>query len=259
MPNPLLLVVCGDAERREGFAGALSAAGWPAVLAAPSLTEASSLMQDAAHVCVLVDNDLADMPGTDATRILRNLCPHAKVVFTTAANTRDLEQQVRALGVFYYYVNSSDRSELVAAVADALGAPRPGRPGRPPKVLVVDDDPDFHHFARAVLEPAGYAILSAYSEPEGLQAVRRERPDAVLLDIIMGSTTDGFEFCHEVRRDPQVKHTPILGVSALESRAGLRCPPDREPDLFPVDGYLRKPVDPERLVAELRKLVPAEE
>jgi CheY-like chemotaxis protein len=81
---------------------------------------------------------------------------------------------------------------------------------------------------------------------------------AILLDIIIGSTTDGFEFCHEVRRDPQIKHTPILGVSAMEERIALPVSPDREPDLFPVNGYLRKPVAPERLVAELRNLVPAQ-
>jgi CheY-like chemotaxis protein len=258
MLDPMLLVVCGDAKRREGFVSALAAAGWEGVLSASSLSEATSLMRDAPNVCLIVDDELQDMPGVVAARIVRNLCPHVKTIFTAAQNTRGLEEQVRALDVFYYYVNASDRAELVAAVNDAVGEPKPGGARTPPKVLIVDDDPDFHVYAQAILGPAGYAIVSAYSQREGVEVARRERPDAILLDIIMGSTTDGFEFCHEVRRDPQIKRTPILGVSALEERVPVRCPPDREPDLFPVDGYLRKPVAPQRLLAELRRLIPAE-
>lgn len=259
MSSPMLLVVCGDAKRREAFVRALSEAGWEGVLWASSLSDAAGLMGGARNVCVMIDYALDDIPGVHATRILRRLCPHVKIIFTTPENTRDLEEQVRALDVFYYYISSADKAELVAAVKDAVGEPRPEGVRHPPKVLIVDDDPDFHHYVHAVLGPAGYATVSAYSEREGLDVARREKPDAILLDIIMGSTTDGFEFCHEVRRDPQIKHTPILGISALEERTGLRCPPDREPDLFPVNGYLRKPVAPERLVAELRKLLPAQD
>jgi CheY-like chemotaxis protein len=259
MSRPVLLVLCGDAKRRASFARALSEAGWEGVLSASSLSDATSLIHDAPNVCIVIDLELQDMPGLNATRILRNLCPHVKAIFTTPENTRDLEEQVRALGVFYYHVGPADKAELIAAVKEAIGGPKPAEVRHPPKILIVDDDPDFHHYVRAVLGPAGYSTVSAYSEREGIEAARRERPDAILLDIIMGSTTDGFEFCHEVRRDPQIKHTPILGVSALEERIGVRGPPDREPDLFPVNGYLRKPVAPERLVAELRNLIPAEE
>jgi CheY-like chemotaxis protein len=258
MSSPVLLVLCGDAKRREDFVSALSEAGWEGVLSASSLSDATSLIREGRNVCVIVDRELQDLPGVHATRILRNLCPHVKIIFTTPENTRDLEQEVRALDVFYYYTGEAERAELVEAVRDAVGGPKPGGVSHPPKVLIVDDDPDFHHYVRAVLGPAGYVTVSAFSEREGIEAARRERPDAILLDIIIGSTTDGFEFCHEVRRDPQIKHTPILGVSAMEERIGVRSPPDREPDLFPVNGYLRKPVAPERLVAELRNLVPAQ-
>ena len=98
--------------------------------------------------------------------------------------------------------------------------------------------------------------LRGSSEPEGLATARREAPDAILLDIIMESTTDGFEFCREAKRDPKIKHTPILGISAIDERIGLRCPPDCEPGLFPVNGYLRKPVAAEQLLSELHRLIP---
>jgi CheY-like chemotaxis protein len=221
------------------------------------MSEASRLVRDAPNACVIVDAELDDIPGLKAVEILRHLCPHVTVIFTTPENTRDLEAQVRALGVFYYYISSADRTELVAAVEGAIGAPRPSQTRGRPKVLIVDDDRGFHEVVRAILAASGYSPISAYSEQEGLETARRERPDAILIDIIMESTTDGFEFCREARRDPQIKHTPILGVSAIEERIALQCPPDRDSDLFPVDGYLRKPVAMEKLLAELRRLIPS--
>jgi CheY-like chemotaxis protein len=257
MQNARLLVLCGNAERRESFVSELSKAGWQRVLSASSMSEAAKMMRDAANACAIVDAELEDIPGLKAVPILRNLCRQITIVFTTPENTRDLEAQVRALDVFYYYISSADRAELVAAVKEAVGAPTHGEFGRPPKVLIVDDDPDFHETIRAVLAPAGYSIDSAYSEREGLDAARREKPDIILLDIIMQTTTDGFEFCREARRDPHIKHTPILGISAIEKVIGVHYPPDFEPDLFPVDGYLSKPVTPEKLFAELKRLIPA--
>jgi CheY-like chemotaxis protein len=222
------------------------------------MAEAARLVRDATNACVIVDAELEDIPGLKAVPILRNLCDQIKIVFTAPENTRELEAQVRALEVFYYYIGEADRAELVAAVKDAIGAPEPRRPGLPVKVLIVDDDPDFHTTVRSFLQPAGYSILSAYSEREGLELARREKPDVILLDIIMQTTTDGFDFCREARRDPYIKHTPILGISAIQKVSGIHYPPDIAADLFPVDAYLSKPVTPERLLAELKRLIPAE-
>ena len=251
-----LLVICGDVRRREDLVRVLSTAGWENVLSASSMAEAAGLMRRVPCSCAIVDSHLADIPGLKAVRIVQEMCPEAKMVFTAPQNTRELEAQVRALDVFYYYISSADREELVAAVEEAVGAPRPVRARPRPRVLVVDDDPDYQTMVRAILEKAGYEVSSAYSERQGLDLARRERPDVILLDIIMESTTDGFAFCREARHDPQIKHTPILGVSAIEDRIGLSSPPGEERDMFPVDGYLRKPVAPEDLLSELSRLVP---
>jgi CheY-like chemotaxis protein len=74
----------------------------------------------------------------------------------------------------------------------------------------------------------------------------------------MQTTTDGFAFCREARRDPEIKHTPLLGVSAIEKMIGVAYPPDMDPNLFPVDAYLSKPVKPEKLLEVLKTLIPAE-
>ena len=258
MPNAKLLVLCGNAERRESFVSELSKAGWQGILSASCMSEAAKILRNAANACVIVDAELEDIPGLKAVPILRNLCEQIKIVFTAPKNTRDLEAQVRTLDVFYYYISSADSEELVAAVKDAIGAPVRGRAGRLPKVLIVDDDPAIHETVCAVLAPAGYSIVSAYSEREGLDAARREKPDIILLDVMMETTTDGFEFCQEAKRDPSIKHTPILGITAIGNVLEGYRPSDFDPDLFPVDGYLSKPVTPEKLLSELKRLIPAE-
>ena len=228
------------------------------ILSASSLSEAAKSIRQAANACVIVDAELQDIPGLKAIPIVRSLCDQVKIIFTAPENTRELEAQVRALDVFYYFISSADSAELVAAVKDAIGAPKPRRSGFPPKVLIVDDDPDFHSTILSFLRSAGYSVVSAYSEAEGLELARREKPDVILLDIIMQTTTDGFAFCREARRDPEIKHTPLLGVSAIEKMIGVAYPPDMDPNLFPVDAYLSKPVKPEKLLEVLKTLIPAE-
>ena len=232
MIGATVLVVCGDAVRRQSVVRALTQAGWRTVLSASGMSETARLIRGVADACVLVDAELEDMSGLKAAQILRDLCPHLKIIFTAARNSRELEEKVRSLEVFYYYISSADRSELVAAVREAIGLPMPSLGGRRPRVLVVDDDRDFSSAVRACLSSAGYDVTSAYSQAEGLDVARRERPDAILLDIIMSSTTDGFEFCREARRDPKTKHTPIIGVSAIEERTGLGRPMRHDPALF---------------------------
>jgi CheY-like chemotaxis protein len=258
MERARLMVLCGNAERRESFIQALSEAGYRRIFAAAGMSEGARIIRDATQACAIVDAELEDIPGLKAIPILRSLCDQVKVVFTTPRNTRGLEAKVRALDVFYYYICSADRTELVAAVKEATGEPAPGRAGRPAKILIVDDDPDFHTTISAFLQPAGYSLLSAFSEREGLELARREKPDLILLDIIMQTTTDGFDFCREARRDPAIKHTPILGISAMEKLTGAHYPPDFERDLFPVDAYLSKPVSPKQLLAEVRRLMAVE-
>ncbi len=254
----VLMILCGDKERRGSFVGNLSKEGWKGIQAAASMSEAAKMIREAANACVIVDTELQDIPGLKAIPIIRSLCAQAKIIFTAPENSLELEAQVRALDVFYYFISSADSAELVAAVKEAIGAPKPRRSGSPPKVLIVDDDPDFQATIRSFLQSAGYSVISAYSEREGLELARREKPDAILLDIIMQTTTDGFDFCREARRDPEIKHTPLLGVSAIEKVIGVPCPPDMDPDLFPVDAYLSKPVAPEKLLEVLKGLLPAE-
>lgn len=81
-------------------------------------------------------------------------------------------------------------------------------------ILVVDDAPPNVKLLRLILKDAGYRVLEAGSGPEALDILRREKPDAMVLDVRMPGMT-GYEVCQTVRRDPEFSTLPVIMVTAL--------------------------------------------
>lgn len=116
----------------------------------------------------------------------------------------------------------------------------------PEKILVVDDDPDITKFIEVTLANAGYEVVVEHDGRLALDRVDRQRPDLVLLDIML-PTIDGFEVATELRRRARLAGTGIIVVSAR----GL--PEDRLRGLaIGVDDYIVKPFEPEILLARVR-------
>lgn len=82
------------------------------------------------------------------------------------------------------------------------------------RILVVDDAPPNVKLLRLILRDAGYRVLEAGSGPEALDILRREKPDAMVLDVRMPGMT-GYEVCETVRRDPEFSTLPVIMVTAL--------------------------------------------
>lgn len=124
-----------------------------------------------------------------------------------------------------------------------------------PKILVVDDDPDFVEAMRLTLEPNGYTVVSAASGDEGLAKVRSESPDLVILDVIMSSVLDGLQMSRRMQENPQHKRIPILMVTSIANTDYAALFPTDE--YISIDGFLSKPVAPntllERVAALLRR------
>ncbi len=120
------------------------------------------------------------------------------------------------------------------------------------KVLVVDDDPDFVEIARTVLESKGHVVTTAASGDQALARVRADRPDIILLDIMMATVLDGLNVSQVIREDPNLKHIPIVMVTSIANtpHAGL-FPTD---DYLSVDGWISKPVKPAELLETVQRL-----
>ena len=124
-------------------------------------------------------------------------------------------------------------------------------PPRGPRILVVDDDPDFVEITRVALEREGFEVSAAASGSEALARARVSRPDLVIMDVMMDSILDGLGASHDLRADRRLRDVPVVMVTSIaESEYASMFPTDES---LPVDAFLTKPVDPSRLVAEIRR------
>ena len=124
-------------------------------------------------------------------------------------------------------------------------------------ILLVDDDPDVRLSLRLPLEAAGYAVSEATNFAEGQVAVKQVKPDLIILDVMMDTTTAGFQFALEIHSsDPnsdfkEFREIPIIMLTAIHSTTPLRFGPDA--DYLPVQTFLEKPVEPELLLETVRE------
>ncbi len=127
------------------------------------------------------------------------------------------------------------------------------------RILIIDDDPDIALAARLILENAGYSVVEARSSAQGLEAVKTEKPDLILLDVMMESATAGFQTALALRSlaaDSQYadyRSIPIIMLTAVHETMPYRFSPDET--YLPVDVFLDKPVDASTLLPAVEKLL----
>lgn len=130
-----------------------------------------------------------------------------------------------------------------------------------PKILIIDDDPDQVEALQVTLEPEGYQILSASSGQEGLQKALDEKPDLIILDIMMTDETEGIRVAHQLRSPvappayAALRNVPILALSAIHQKTRLRFNNVAGTDMLPVNDWIDKPVEPQQLLAKIRQLL----
>ena len=125
------------------------------------------------------------------------------------------------------------------------------------KILIVDDDLVLTKTLKITLESENYSVVTASDRTEGMKQVRAERPDLIILDVMMSTWKDGFEMAKELKKDSQfLKDIPILMLTGVKDKTGIDFKYSAgDPTWCPVDGFLDKPVEPEVLLAEVRKLL----
>lgn len=125
------------------------------------------------------------------------------------------------------------------------------------KILIIDDDDDLVHAMRLPLEAVGYEVSRAASGTEGLKKVKELNPDLIILDVMMDTTTEGFQVSLALRSpDPRSEYkafsrTPILMLTSIHSTTPLRFGPDK--DYLPVDAFIEKPIEPAELLKKVRE------
>jgi CheY-like chemotaxis protein len=127
------------------------------------------------------------------------------------------------------------------------------------KILMIDDDPDMVLAARLCLQGAGHEVFDARNAATGLARLAELKPELIILDVMMDSATEGFQTALKLRSaDPASPYAayrsiPIIMLTALHATTDLRFTPD--PDYLPVEAFLDKPIDPDRLINTVSDLL----
>jgi len=124
------------------------------------------------------------------------------------------------------------------------------------KILLVDDDPDFVQAVQVIVESGGYEVRVAYDGKEGLEAVAEEKPDLIVLDVMM-PVMNGHEACAELKSDPETAGIPIILLTAVAERVTTSTYSHRDMLESEAEDYMPKPVEPKELLELIKSWLAA--
>jgi CheY-like chemotaxis protein len=161
------------------------------------------------------------------------------------------------------------------------------------KILIVDDDIDVITIIETILKKEGYTVISANDKVEGMKKIKEEKPDLAILDVMMTTHYEGFELAKEIMDDPELNKVPVLMQTSIDiltttkpdvqamarefrknpgfkdlhvilvkdittGKAGVDyLSEDGRSIWFPVDGFIKKPVDAKKVLPEIKRILGA--
>ncbi|MHB2153477.1 response regulator transcription factor [Caldithrix abyssi] len=122
----------------------------------------------------------------------------------------------------------------------------------PKKILIIDDDIDLVEAMRLTLENAGFEVIDAQDGEKGLEKALKEKPDLIILDVMMGTQDEGFHVAYQMRQNEDLQSTPIIMLTAVGQETGFKFDKEKDEDFLPVEEFIEKPVDPQKLVERIK-------
>lgn len=241
-PGTCVLVIDDDPNQRELLCRFLTKEGFPAH-AAGSGEEGLRLAHQLRPIAITLD---VMMPGMDGWSILSALKADETLRDTPVIMLTMVDDKNRgyALGAADYATKPVDRARL-SQIVSKYACPNPPCP-----VLLVEDDAATREVMRSMLQKQGWCVSEATNGREALESVARNRPNLILLDLMMPEM-DGFEFASALRRKPEWSSIPIIVLTAKDLT---------EADRLRLNGYVQKILQKvgqsrEEMLQEVRELV----
>ena len=155
------------------------------------------------------------LPLKDGWQVLKELkrhplCKHIPVIIVSIIDEKNLGF---SLGAVDYFVKPVNKEDLVQALDKVHLLSKPG--SRPPTILVIDDDRAATDLVQVILESEGYKVLKAFNGNEGLEMAVRERPDLIILDLIMPETS-GFNVAYQLKQIPATRGIPVIVLTSMD-------------------------------------------
>ena len=118
------------------------------------------------------------------------------------------------------------------------------------KIAVIDDDPDILDATSLVLESKNYQVITAANPEDGFKLVKENKPDLIILDVMMNEPDDGFFLAQKFRKEKI--YTPILMLTSVSKTVGMEYGIS---EIVPVDDFFEKPISPDLLLKKVKKLL----
>ncbi len=122
------------------------------------------------------------------------------------------------------------------------------------RILVVDDEPDFASIVQGNLEKEGFEVDVAYNGVEGIEKVKANAPDAIVLDVMMPEK-DGYEVCKELKADEKYADIPIILLTAVASHVTSTRYSHADGMSTEADDYIAKPASAEDITDSVKGLL----
>ena len=122
------------------------------------------------------------------------------------------------------------------------------------KILIIDDDPDFIEPTKLVLESQAYKVITASDGSEGIAKARKDKPDLIILDIIM-PVKDGFVAAEELKKDNELKKIPVIMLTSFSEKVSETSLSRSQGLTLDTEDYVDKPVAPQELLRRVEKLL----
>ena len=117
------------------------------------------------------------------------------------------------------------------------------------RILIVDDEVQLVEMVKMRLEAAGYEVISAYDGQEGFDKAKRDKPDLIILDLMLPKM-DGYKVCGLLKNDARYSKIPIIMFTARVQEEDVRLGKD-----LGAEEYVTKPFDPKVLLSKIKELL----
>ncbi len=257
-----ILVIDDDVQLVDTVRTLLESVGYQ-VSCAHQAEEGVALAREMRPDLIVMDILFTGPPVSDGLEVSQQLAQDPVlrdtpvIILSGVKKVRDMQAQRgtdrASIPVHAFLEKPFKPSELLAEVQQLLALQDSIVEKGMGRILVVDDDPDFVAITTRVLKTAGYEVVTAANGAQALGAMRRQKPDLVLLDIMMSTVLDGLDVSEELREDPELRDIPVIMVSSITDTEHAA--------VFPTDGYVHmdawisKPIEPKDLLKRIGQYV----
>ncbi len=127
------------------------------------------------------------------------------------------------------------------------------------KILIIEDDRDLIEAISLILVSKNYQVLKAYNTETGMEMIKQEKPQLIILDVMFGDKkgkSTGFDLAVKIRQDKSIADVPILMLTSVNKMyPGFNFTSETDGEFLPVDGFVNKPAQPDKLLEMAERLL----